>query len=111
MTMNRQIAAERFASFNRRNFLRGLGACLALPAFESIRPIAALAAETGAAKLATTASGAPMRMAFVYFPNGAIQPSWWPKGEGKAFELARTMQPLAGVKHQLQVLGGLDHVN
>jgi hypothetical protein len=111
MNMNRNTAAERFASLNRRHFLRGLGACLALPAFESVRPIAALAAEAGAAKLATTASGAPMRMAFVYFPNGAIQPSWWPKGEGKDFELARTMQPLAGVKHQLQVLGGLDHVN
>src|SRR5215212_5200588 len=111
MNMNRNTAAERFASLNRRHFLRGLGACLALPAFESVGPLAALAAETGAAKLATTASGAPMRMAFVYFPNGAIQPSWWPKGEGKDFELARTMQPLASVKHQLQVLGGLDHVN
>ena len=111
MSMNRNNAAERFASLNRRHFLRGLGACLALPAFESLRPITALAAEASAAKLATTASGAPMRMAFVYFPNGAIQPSWWPKGEGKDFELASTMQPLASVKHQLQVLGGLDHVN
>src|SRR5215212_2434021 len=111
MNTNRNTAAERFASLNRRHFLRGLGACLALPAFESVRPLAALAAVTGAAKLATTASGAPMRMAFVYFPNGAIQPSWWPKGEGKDFELARTMQPLAKVKHQLQILGGMDHVN
>ncbi len=112
MNNNPQAAAERFASLNRRHFLRGLGACLALPAFESLRPVAALAAGTGAAgRLATTASGAPMRMAFVYFPNGAIQPNWWPKGEGKAFELARTMEPLAKVKHQLQVFGGLDHVN
>src|SRR5215207_8116760 len=111
MNMNRNTAAERFGSLNRRHFLRGLGACLALPAFESLRPISALAAEASAAKLAATASGAPMRMAFVYFPNGAIQPSWWPKGEGKDFELARTMQPLTGVKHQLQVLGGMDHVN
>jgi hypothetical protein len=50
-------------------------------------------------------------MAFVYFPNGAIQPTWWPKGEGTDFELNRTMQPLQSVKHQLQVLGGMDHVN
>ena len=50
-------------------------------------------------------------MAFVYFPNGAIQPYWWPTGEGKDFELARTMQPLEPVKHQVQVLGGLDHQN
>jgi hypothetical protein len=112
MNMNRSTAAERFTSLNRRHFLRGLGACLALPAFESMRPFAALAAEANAAgKFATTATGAPLRTAFVYFPNGAIQPNWWPKGEGKEFELGRTMEPLAKVKHQLQILGGMDHVH
>jgi len=50
-------------------------------------------------------------MAFVYFPNGAIQDSWWPEGDGKDFELNRTMQPLEKVKHQLQVISGLDHHN
>ena len=111
MNSNRNLAAERFASLNRRTFLRGLGACLALPAFESVRPFAALAAETAAAKVASTTSGAPMRMAFVYFPNGAIQPNWWPKGEGGDFELSSTMQPLAALKDQFQILGGMDHVN
>ncbi len=109
---NPDAGAPRFASLNRRRFLRGLGACLALPAFESLGTTGLLAAETVAAgKLATTATGAPLRTAFVYFPNGAIQPTWWPKGEGKDFQLASTMQPLAGVRNQLQVLGGLDHVN
>ncbi len=111
MKTNRNIAAESFSSLNRRHFLRGLGACLALPAFESLRPFTSLAAETARSRWATTASGAPLRTAFVYFPNGAIQKHWWPTGEGKNFELARTMAPLAKVKHQLQVLGGLDHVN
>ncbi|HUR46216.1 MAG TPA: DUF1552 domain-containing protein [Candidatus Saccharimonadales bacterium] len=50
-------------------------------------------------------------MAFVYFPNGAIQNTWWPEGEGTAFQLQKTMQPLEKVKHQIQVLGGMDHVN
>jgi hypothetical protein len=50
-------------------------------------------------------------MAFIYFPNGAIQDSWWPTGEGRDFELGRTMRPLARVKHQVQVLSGLEHVN
>src|SRR5437773_2462442 len=111
MQSNQNLAAERFASLTRRRFLRGLGACLALPAFESIGPLSALAAGAGATKLGTTPSGAPLRMAFVYFPNGAIQPNWWPKGEGKEFELARTMEPLEKVKQQLQILGGMDHVN
>src|SRR3954470_16998615 len=62
-------------------------------------------------QLATTPAGTPLRMAFVYFPNGAIQPNWWPKGEGKEFELARTMEPLAKEKHQLQIIGGMNHVN
>ena len=84
--MKKTIAAERHFAFNRRLFLRGLGACIALPAFESAGALKLLAAPAG--KLATTATGAPLRTAFVYFPNGAIQPNWWPKGEGKEFELA-----------------------
>lgn len=107
----RNLTAERHASLNRRNFLRGIGACLALPTLESVRPLSLVAATTGAAQLATTASGAPLRMAYVYFPNGAIQPNWWPKGEGADFEFAKTMLPLEKLRHQIQVLGGLDHVN
>src|SRR5262249_9785749 len=85
---------------------------VSLPAFESLLSSSVLAAETDpATRLAATATGAPLRMGFVYFPNGAIQSSWWPKGEDKDFELAETMQPLADVKNQLQVLGGMDHVN
>lgn len=106
--------AERQAAFTRRNFLRGLGACIALPAFESLVPVRSLAALTGAgstAKLATTASGAPLRTAFLYFPNGAIQSAWWPEGEATNFELSRTLQPLESVRQHIQVLGGLDHVN
>jgi hypothetical protein len=109
--LNQTLAAQRHASLTRRHFLRGLGACLALPALESFLPQRLLALDSGAAKLATTASGAPLRMAFVYFPNGAIQPNWWPKGEGAAFELNRTMRPLEKIKSQIQILGGMDHVN
>ncbi|MBI3414058.1 MAG: DUF1552 domain-containing protein [Verrucomicrobia bacterium] len=71
----------------------------------------AVAGSAAAGALATSATGAPLRMAFVYFPNGAIQDAWWPKGEGKDFELSRTMLPLEKLRHQIQVLGGLDHVN
>src|SRR5882757_4831284 len=106
------LAAQRHASFTRRQFLRGLGACIALPAFESLLPtklLAAAAAPEGA--LATTATGAPLRTAFVYFPNGAIPSAWWPSAEGKDFELSQTLQPLAESKPAIQVLGGLDHRN
>ncbi len=110
-----QRTAQRHASLTRRHFLRGLGVGLALPALDSLTPFKLLAAEAKAAgQLATTPTGAPLRTAFVYFPNGAHQGHWWPEGEGKEFQLAqlnRTMLPLEKLKDQIQVLGELDHVN
>ena len=95
-------AQQRHLALNRRQFLRGLRACIALPVFESsLRPMVR----------APAASKVPLRTAFVYFPNGAHQANWWPTGQGGAFELGRTMQPLAGLKNSIQVLGGLDHKN
>src|SRR5438067_10081516 len=93
---------------SRRRFLRGVGACVALPLFESLRPVLA-AAETPTGSLAVTPTGAPLRTAFVYFPNGAIPAHWWPSGEGADFQLKRTLEPLDKSKALLQVLGGLDH--
>jgi hypothetical protein len=89
---------------NRRHFLRGLGACIALPAFESLAPLRAATA----GKLATTASGSPLRTAFIYFPNGAIPASWWPEGSGAGLRLSRTLQPLEPWREHIQVLAGLE---
>jgi hypothetical protein len=104
------IAAQRYTGFSRRHFLRGIGACIALPTFESLSPMRLLAADA-AAKLATTASGAPLRTAFVYFPNGAIPATWWPEGGMTDFKLSRTLQPLEASRQHIQILGGLDHLN
>ncbi len=110
MNTPRNFAAERHFSLSRRHFLRGLGASIALPAFASLQPWAALGAGVApAGKLATTASGAPLRTAFVFFPNGAIPSAWWPTGDGKEFELGATLKPLESHRPHLQVLGGLDH--
>ena len=108
----RKLAAQRQTDFSRRQFLRGLGVCLALPAFESLLPTKLLAAAVSPeGKLATTATGAPLRTAFVYFPNGAIPAAWWPATEGTDFQLSRTLQPLAANQKQIQVIGELDHLN
>jgi hypothetical protein len=96
-------------AFNRRRFLRGLGACMALPALESLS-FGSVTSGVGP-RLATTATGAPLRMAFVYFPNGAHQSHWWPEGEDKAFEFSKTMKPLERLKDKVQVVSGLDHVH
>src|SRR5687768_8773363 len=98
---NRNLAAERFASLSRRRFLRGLGACLALPAFESLRPLNSIGAPVNAA--AGTSKAAPVRMAFLYVPNGTVPSVWWPSGDGGSnFELPRTLQPLEKLRNQLQ---------
>jgi Protein of unknown function (DUF1552) len=97
---------------SRRQFLRGAGACIALPAFLSQGAGRLLAADASAAtKLATTATGAPLRTAFIFFPNGAIPGAWWPKGEGSDYAFSRTLQPLEKLRKQVQVLGGLAHHN
>lgn len=86
-----------------------MGVGVALPLFGSLRP-ARLLAESDA-KLATTSTGAPLRTAFIYFPNGAIPSAWWPTGEGIEFKLGRTLAPLEPFRRDVQVLGGLDHKN
>lgn len=129
---HRALAAEA-TNLSRRHFLQGLGVCIALPAMESLVPRKLLAMEslaktaTNAASnpMATTSTGAPLRMAYVYFPNGARQDYWWPKVTendiefGRTdlamgttdFEFGRTMKPLEKLRQHVQVLGGLDHAN
>ncbi len=99
------------AHWNRRRFLRALGVGMALPALESFWPGGLRAAVSGAPRFAaTTATGAPLRTAFLYFPNGAIPDAWWPTEEGANFALSRTLQPLARVRQHVQLLGGLSDI-
>src|SRR4051812_45280527 len=104
--------------FSRRRFLQGMGIAMALPALESVfargaraADVAAAAVGTGTAAPSLTATGAPLRTAFLYFPNGAIPSAWWPTGEGTDFKLAPTMEPLASVRDKIQILGGLGDVS
>ncbi|MGO9470635.1 MAG: DUF1552 domain-containing protein [Isosphaeraceae bacterium] len=106
---NEAIAESRRAFINRRRLLRGLGVCVALPAFESLGRAGRLAAGTAERSLATTASGSPLRTAFVYFPNGAIPSAWWPGATDGDFSLNRTLAPLEPHRQSIQVLGGLNH--
>jgi len=101
----------RNAAMSRRHFLRGIGACVALPAFGSLISAKALGAVASDVRLATTATGAPLRTAFVFFPNGAIPSRWWPGAAEPAFSLSPTLQPLEPVSRYIQVLGGLAHAN
>src|SRR5436190_14475661 len=87
---------------HRRTFLRGLGATLALPMLDSMVP--ALAETTGASK-------SPVRMAFIYTPNGIIPAAWTPAAEGRNFEFMRAMKPLEPFRDHINVLSGLAQIN
>lgn len=90
---------------NRRNFLRGFGAAVAVPALESMNP---LMAATGRS-VATTAKGSPMRMAFLSVPNGVNLDHWRPKGTGANYKLGKSMASLEGLKNDMQVFTGFSH--
>ncbi|MCA9044704.1 MAG: DUF1552 domain-containing protein [Planctomycetaceae bacterium] len=85
---------------SRRTLLRGAGAALALPVLDIMLP------NTGLAAGGTTG---PNRMAFVFFPNGAIMKDWTPQEVGTNFTLPKTLTPLADVQSDLTVITGLAH--
>lgn len=93
---------------SRRAFLRGLGACVALPSLECLLPTAQ-AADQRARPLATTPSGMPLRMAFLGFPNGCNYERWVPRDQGNDYQLNETFAPMAELKKRFQIITGLAH--
>lgn len=92
---------SRSANLGRRHFLRGVGAAVGLPALESLRPV--VAAPVGNAK------GAPLRMAYLYIPNGVNLEHWRPRGTGSKYSLGKSMKALEGLKDDLQIFSGFSH--
>ncbi len=89
-------------ALHRRTFLRGMGTMIALPMLDSMIP--AMAATADLRK-------PPIRLGFVYVPNGIIQKDWLPKTEGAGFDFMRTMKPLEPFRERLLVLSNLAQVN
>ena len=87
----------------RRTVLRGLGATLALPLLDSMVPAFAAPAEV--------ASKSPVRMGFVYIPQGAILEKWTPATEGVGYQMTPILEPLASLRDNFLVLTGLDQRN
>jgi hypothetical protein len=82
---------------DRRTFLRGTGATVALPLLDAMIP-------------GLTTAGKPVpRMAFIYFPHGAIMNEWTPAETGRRFQLGRILGPLASFKERLTIVSGLEN--
>ncbi len=82
----------------RRTFLRGAGAAISLPLLDAMIP--ALATPDQRTEAAS-------RLSIVYSPNGMNMKYWTPAATGRAYEMTRTLQPLAPYRDQMLVLTGL----
>jgi len=84
----------------RRTFLRGLGAtAIGLPLFDAMIPAMARAAATKA----------PVRMGFVYVPNGIVMDHWNPSYRGKLAEMPRLLKPLEPFRDDVTMIRNLVH--
>jgi hypothetical protein len=54
-----------------------------------------------------TAADFPKRFGVVFFGCGIHEDHWSAEGDGAAMKLSRTLQPLEGLKHKINVLDGL----
>src|SRR5580700_11626354 len=82
-------------ALDRRMFLRGVGAALALPLLDAMTP--AFAAP----------SQAIPRLSFMYIPNGINIARWTPAGSGKDFAFSSTLKSLEPFRERVNVLSGL----
>jgi len=85
---------------SRRYFLRGIGATMALPLLDAMRPLRAAAAPAK-----------PRRSVFVYIPNGVNGMTWQVTKAGREFDLSPALQPLAAHREEFTVFSGLHHPN
>lgn len=95
---------EKSWQLDRRTFLRGAGAALALPALDC---------------MATSSLDAePRRLAAIYFPFGVSIGSmddvdkkwhWFPHTEGADYRFNENLKPLEPLRDEITILGGLSH--
>src|SRR5260370_32835245 len=93
-----------FVCIGRRKLLVGAGVGLSWPCSDSMsRAMPA----TDWLKLAKP----PLRMAFLFMPNGVRPEHWTPPGDGEDYELTPHLQPLAAYKNDFLLLENLWHKN
>ena len=81
---------------------------MALPWLESASVFAATpAAATEGATMTAMAGEFPKRFAVLFMGNGINGNHWWAQGQGAEMELSKSLQPLAPLKHKINVINGL----
>ncbi len=85
---------------DRRTMLRGTGVALSLPMLDAMVTPQARAASS---------EKPPVRMGFIFAPNGKHMQDWTPGETGEQFKLPHLLEPFQHVKHNLTVFTGLTH--
>jgi len=92
---------------SRRSVLKGVGVTMALPWLETMGGASSALAQTASEGTALTSSGAPLRMAFIFTPNGVNYQNWLPSGEGKRYRMSPTLEPLESVRRHVNIITGM----
>ena len=92
-------------SLSRRTVLRGVGAAVGLPFLDAMVP--------AMASPRNPAAKPPVRLGFVYVPNGIIdlKGEWTPRGEGRDFAFSEINRGLEPFRRQVTVVSGLAQLN
>ena len=88
----------------RRTFLRGAGAMLALPWLESIP---ARSQETGKRVVSSSPVQPPVRFACIYFSNGVEPVHWWARANGDEMQVGPGLKPMNPFREDMIFLKGL----
>src|SRR5512132_1756364 len=88
----------------RRTLLRGAGVALSLPWLESISSAAP-------ASIGGRLTEPPLRMAFMFMPNGVLPKRWTPPGDGEDYEITPHLKPLEPYKKDFLLLENLWNKN
>src|SRR5215475_9851552 len=87
---------------SRRSFLRSTGALIGLPLLDAMVPALAWARPAN--------RHPPLRMGFVYVPNGMVMSNWTPATQGTRFAFPPILKPLEPFREHSLILSGLmDH--
>ena len=85
----------------RRTFLRGMGVAIGLPFMEAMSP-AVTSAQAGVLS-------PPVRLMFLYVPNGMDMENWNPDYSGPLAALPRILKPLEPFRDDMLMLSNLTH--
>lgn len=83
---------------SRRTMLRGVGAAMGLPWLEIMQ---------AAPKAADRLTQPPLRMAFMFMPNGVRPDHWTPAGDGDDYEVTPHLKPVAEFRKDFLLLENL----